>query len=229
MKYLLIVLLPLLSICDQACAQKDSSTTSVIVPIALSISGTVLHIEDQLKRDIQTEISDHLSTPSLTIDDYLQYIPSIQQLIYHLDSRSVDRRYHLRQYTLSTMGAIGVTYAMKSVISATRPRGGGRSFPSGHTTFAFSTAECMYQIYREDRPLLAYLSYLPAVSVGVFRVTRGEHWVSDVLMGAGLGMLITRLTYILLPDEKQTDRTDTTLQNLHIGMSGDGFSLRYSF
>lgn len=57
------------------------------------------------------------------------------------------------------------------------------SFFSGHTTLAFQTiggAKLQVSI-----PL--------AASTGALRVAAGKHWVSDVLMGAGVGLLTSRI------------------------------------
>ena len=41
--------------------------------------------------------------------------------------------------------------------------------------------------------------YAIATGVGVMRVYNNRHWVSDVLAGAGLGILSTSLMYWLAP------------------------------
>jgi undecaprenyl-diphosphatase len=60
------------------------------------------------------------------------------------------------------------------------------SFPSGHTAGSFAAATALAAFYPEDRPLLL----LFASAVGVSRVYLGHHFLSDVLIGAGLGALI---------------------------------------
>jgi membrane-associated phospholipid phosphatase len=40
--------------------------------------------------------------------------------------------------------------------------------------------------------------YTIATGVGVMRVLNNKHWASDVLAGAGFGILSTELTYFLL-------------------------------
>ena len=46
---------------------------------------------------------------------------------------------------------------------------------------------------------LAYSGYLFATTTGVFRVLNNKHWVGDVLVGAGIGILVTDLVYRFEP------------------------------
>lgn len=67
----------------------------------------------------------------------------------------------------------------------------GSSFPSGHTTAAFSAATVYAMEYR-DRPLIPILAYSAATLIGVSRITENKHWATDVLTGAALGYLTGR-------------------------------------
>jgi membrane-associated phospholipid phosphatase len=62
------------------------------------------------------------------------------------------------------------------------------SFPSGHTTAAFSAATVYAMEYR-SRPWVPILSYSAATLIGLSRVTENKHWLTDVLTGAALGFL----------------------------------------
>jgi membrane-associated phospholipid phosphatase len=60
------------------------------------------------------------------------------------------------------------------------------SFPSGHTTFAFAAASA---IHGETRARwVPWVVYPAAASVGWSRVRENEHWLSDVVAGAALGL-----------------------------------------
>jgi len=60
------------------------------------------------------------------------------------------------------------------------------SFPSGHSTTAFAVAVSVGCFYPEIRPALLVL----AGNVAVSRVVVGMHFVSDVLVGSGMGALL---------------------------------------
>jgi membrane-associated phospholipid phosphatase len=62
------------------------------------------------------------------------------------------------------------------------------SFPSGHTTAAFSAAT-VFALEYKDRPWVPILAYSAASLIGLSRMTENKHWATDVLVGAALGYL----------------------------------------
>jgi undecaprenyl-diphosphatase len=60
------------------------------------------------------------------------------------------------------------------------------SFPSGHSTTAFAVALSLGSFYPEIMPLLLVL----AANVAVSRVVVGMHYLTDVLVGSGMGALL---------------------------------------
>lgn len=66
------------------------------------------------------------------------------------------------------------------------------SFPSGHTSTAFSIATIFAKQYSNKKWVPA-VSYGLASMVGVTRVIENRHWASDVLAGAALGYLCGNL------------------------------------
>ena len=64
-----------------------------------------------------------------------------------------------------------------------------RSFPSGHTSWSFTTATVMAEMY-DDKPWVKYAGYTTASLIGVARISDDSHWASDVLFGAVKGYLI---------------------------------------
>ena len=71
-----------------------------------------------------------------------------------------------------------------------------RSFFSGHTTIAFTSAVFLSKVYSDIYPGSKYIPYvwggslLVATSVGLLRIFSGKHFPSDVLTGAAFGSLI---------------------------------------
>lgn len=70
------------------------------------------------------------------------------------------------------------------------------SWPSGHTATAFVGATILHKEYGLTRsPWYSIAGYSLATATGVMRVLNNRHWVSDVLSGAGIGILSTELAY----------------------------------
>jgi membrane-associated phospholipid phosphatase len=94
------------------------------------------------------------------------------------------------------------------------------SFPSGHSTMAFSLATVVALQYRHTTwvPVLAYTI---AAGVGLTRVTMDRHWMSDVVVGAVIGHLVARLVV----------RSHTRRQRLVpvLGCSGRGITLGFHY
>jgi len=65
------------------------------------------------------------------------------------------------------------------------------SFPSGHTTAAFSVATVFAMEYK-DKPWVPIIAYSGATLIGLSRITENKHWISDVFAGAALGYLSGR-------------------------------------
>lgn len=133
------------------------------------------------------------------IDNYTQFAPAI--LAAGLNFAGVEGRSdHLRFLTSSAM-AYGIMAAIVNPIKYTakemRPDGSTRnSWPSGHTATAFVSATILHKEYGLTRsPWYSVAGYGIATATGVMRVLNNRHWVSDVLSGAGIGIISTELAY----------------------------------
>jgi membrane-associated phospholipid phosphatase len=65
------------------------------------------------------------------------------------------------------------------------------SFPSGHSATAFAAASTLSYFYPVGA--VPYIAYSLATVVAVSRVMEETHWVSDCVLGAGIGYLSTML------------------------------------
>jgi membrane-associated phospholipid phosphatase len=82
------------------------------------------------------------------------------------------------------------TSILKYSVQRTRPDESNRlSFPSGHTSTAFSLATVANQHYGWKVGVPAYLL---ASGIGLSRIEKDKHYLSDVLAGATLGVIVGR-------------------------------------
>ena len=81
---------------------------------------------------------------------------------------------------------LAVTFTLKYSISEKRPNGGHESFPSGHTSISFSSAEFLRKRYGWEYGVPAYAL---AAFVGYSRVEAHQHHPHDVVAGAAIGVL----------------------------------------
>jgi membrane-associated phospholipid phosphatase len=88
----------------------------------------------------------------------------------------------------------------KFAAERTRPDGSNDfSFPSGHTASAFATATVLQEHFGWKAGLPAYAF---AGFVGASRMASNKHYLSDVLVGAGIGIAAGRTVTIRLGGEK---------------------------
>lgn len=94
--------------------------------------------------------------------------------------------------------SVGITEGMKNTLRETRPDGtDNRSFPSGHSSFAFVSASILSREYGYISPWITVGGYTAATATQILRVQHDRHWVNDVCVGAGVGMISTNLAYYL--------------------------------
>jgi membrane-associated phospholipid phosphatase len=89
------------------------------------------------------------------------------------------------QFGESAALTLGATYGLKYAIKEERPNGGSHSFPSAHTSVAFSSAEFMRKRYGWEYGIPAYAT---ALFVAYSRVEARQHHTHDVIAGAAIGI-----------------------------------------
>jgi len=170
-----------------------------IVP-AMLISGGIIIESFNVKEKIQG----WFPRTHTTIDDYLRDVPVGELYTYDIFSRKHRNNiFNQTKYLIISRLATGyITQLIKEMTNNTRPNGGSLSFPSGHTSIAFANATVLYNETIDYNPFVAYSGYMFATATGILRITNNRHWVSDVLTGAGIGMLVTNLVYYIEPFKK---------------------------
>ena len=84
-----------------------------------------------------------------------------------------------------------------------KPAGSNASFPSGHTTTAFAAAEVLAEQY--PRWWVTVPAYGAASAVGFSRLRANQHWLSDVVAGAAVG-ISTEPSSSLVPALRRENR-----------------------
>ena len=131
-------------------------------------------------------------------DDYLQFAP--MALTYAFDAMGMKCKNDVLNRTVLALKShllmTAIVTSAKLIINNERPdKTGNNSFPSGHTAQAFVAATFMSEELGQRYKWTPYVAYTIASSVGVLRVMNNKHYVSDVLVGAGVGILATKLVY----------------------------------
>ncbi|TCD01837.1 phosphatase PAP2 family protein [Pedobacter psychroterrae] len=139
-------------------------------------------------------------------DNYLQFAPAA--VVFGLHLAGVKTRHRIGDavgiYLMSIAIMTGSVTAMKHITKRERPdHSVFNSFPSGHTATVFASAEFLKQEYGEQYPWLEYAGYAVATTTGALRMYNNRHWLSDVVAGAGFGILSTKLSYILYPQVRK--------------------------
>ena len=172
-----------------------------IVPLSLIGIGLIVNnsqFEKNLETDLRNSVGNDYQTP---IDDYLLFVPIVQ--MYAADAFGMKAKNDWFDQTkyliISNVVSTGISELLKATITKTRPDGDPYSFPSGHSTIAFTNAAVLQNEFQETSTVYAYSGYAFAATTGVFRMLNNKHYVSDVLVGAGIGILVTQLVYHFEP------------------------------
>lgn len=136
----------------------------------------------------------------------MQYAPAAA--VYALNLSGVKGKHNLVDATGIYAISFGLmkasTLMVKSATGRLRPDGSTNdSFPSGHTATSFAAAEFLKQEYKDVSPWIGYAGYAVAGTTGIFRLYNNRHWVSDVVAGAGFGIVSTKLSYLVYPALKK--------------------------
>ena len=131
-------------------------------------------------------------------DDYIQYLPIATKYIMKV-SGVKGRSSWGRMITsdlLSVALMVGSVEVLKHTIDSPRPnREDNHSFPSGHTATAFMAATLLNKEYGHLTPWIPVASYTVASLTAMGRQFNSEHWVSDLFVGAGIGIVSAELGY----------------------------------
>ena len=193
----------------QMAVRRDTSAfrpSQLIAPGVLMGSGLLIHTlgHDAIDVPVNRWFQDkwRAGGPERNFDNYIQYAPMVMDLGLGLLGAKAEHAFVDRVIEAALGSAcLGiVSWTMKEVINSPRPNGAdNRSFPSGHSDWVFLGAELVRMEYGWGWGAGAYAI---ATTVAVMRNYNNWHWMSDCLMGAGLGILMAHAGRWLLEPTK---------------------------
>ena len=170
------------------------------------------------------------------LDNYTQMAPAA--ILLGLKAAGVPSRSSWGRMLVSDAISIalmtGVVQGLKHTTDVARPDGTNKqSFPSGHTATAFMTATMLSKEYGHISPWVSVGAYSVATATGLMRMANNKHWLSDVMVGAGIGILSTEFGYWIadafmkdkglnireLQEEERLGRNNPSFLGLYMGFN----------
>ena len=218
--------------------ERRQKLKSLILPASLITYGFISLGNDKLKsldNTIKEEIWTENPHNPVKFDNYLQYAPAAA--VYTLNAMGIKGKNNFRDRTfiyLLSNSIMGVTVqSLKAITKVQRPDGfGTNAFPSGHTATAFVAAEFLRQEYKDVSPWYGVGGYAAAITTAYFRMYNNRHWFRDLLPGAGIGIISTKVAYWIYPAIKRKlfkDKPMNAMVMPYYQDGGGGISFVYSF
>lgn len=170
------------------------------IPVGLVVAGLLANPSHpkSFKNKIVEQRNENMPNFRTCVDNYLQYSP--YAIAYGLDAFGVksktdilNRSVILLKGQLLMMSTVKI---LKRNTDMLRPDGSNYySFPSGHTAQAFAAATFLSEEYKDRFPWMPAAAYGLAGTVGMLRMANNKHYISDVLAGAGIGILTMKVAY----------------------------------
>lgn len=220
-------------------AQQDSNRVhyrNLIAPSVLIVygsAGTYTDVGKQANRYFQSVL--HTPGNRTYVDDYLALAPAA--VVYGLNIFGIQGKHNFKDRTIllgtSYITLLPIVYGTKAITCVLRPDGSEyTSFPSGHTAFAFASAEFLRQEYKHKSPWYGIAGYTMATATAGLRMYNNKHWMTDVAAGAGLGILSTQVAYWIHPWVKRKvltkiNSTATLLPQISTEQIGIVFQARF--
>ncbi|MEP7265056.1 MAG: phosphatase PAP2 family protein [Bacteroidota bacterium] len=175
-----------------------------VVPGALILIGTSITLDEDADGffldnfEVREERNENFVNFSNKTDDYLQHVPSAAVFI--LDAFGVKPKTKIPDqiaiFVKSELLMSGLVLSLKKIVGEGRPDSGRKnSFPSGHTAQAFMAASFLSHEFGYRSNWYTIGAYTLATTVGTMRVLNNRHWISDIIAGAGFGILSTNVVY----------------------------------
>ena len=210
----------------------------LVMPGTLVVAGTagLFSPVSEWKVDVRDRVREY-ALERTAADDYIQYVPVAMAVAGDWIGAEAQHDFLDRVVLVGTsyvmMAAVvnGLKYTVVSVrpgkydevylqnnpnnlTSQNAPKT-FNSFPSGHAATAFMGAELVRLEYGAESPWIGVAAYAVASGTSIMRVWNEKHWFTDVLAGAGMGMLSARVGWWLLPGVSRVARNVLGLDATH--------------
>ena len=186
----------------------------LVIPFSMKLNGIDSIMTEKIS-STKNDFNDGLSSVFMLFGD--KYFMGSVFAGSYITSIIIDDSVLRKVSLLSIKSAVistAVTYSLKLLIHRHRPNETEDpyvtdeasfdlehlSFPSGHTTLAFSTAKIINECYPEKK-YLPYITYSVASLTALSRVYDKEHWATDVLVGAAIGYFTASIIMNIYSDK----------------------------
>lgn len=175
--------------------EKKRVFKATYIGVPLIAGGLIEKSQDKKFRRLRNDFMPNFRNKT---DDYIQYLPAA--VMVGMKAAGVESRSSWGRMLLSDAFSValltGATQGLKAMAKVERPNGSDRhSFPSGHTATAFMTATMLSKEYGYKSPWISVGAYSVATATGLMRIANNKHWLSDVMVGAGVGIIATEFGY----------------------------------
>ena len=195
---------------------RDSVTLkSFIAPAALLGGGSAIKIfaHDSFDAAVRETVQGiRPEGRAIAADEYLRFLPFAMgaALAFAVPDAGWGRRGELLLQTgTALVCTAALTKGLKLIVDSPRPDASdSNSFPSGHCALAFAGAEL---VRIQHGWAWGSAADVCAIAVAGMRLYNDAHWFSDVLAGAGTGILCAQLSRLILPLEKRLLKMDLAL------------------
>ena len=175
--------------------------SALILPGTLLLYGAlkpVINAIPELDNNVMASIQQNHPGFHTNAADFIMWVPSAS--VYAMDALHVKTEHNFREHLIIEAASViitgGIGYGMGFLSRKIKVNNTNNTkFPSGHTANAFRGAEIVHQELKNTHPAWSYSGYLVATGVGMLRIYGKEHLLTEVIAGAGLGILSTKLTY----------------------------------
>jgi membrane-associated phospholipid phosphatase len=212
---------------------KSKLFKAVAIPTVLITYGAITAQGDAgINHDARTFVQKQFRPVNTMIDNTVIFLPYLELgavALAGVESRN-DRINTLLIIAKGEAIMLASTFAVKYLAHEQRPDGSDNlSFPSGHTAQAFLAASIVHTEFRDKSQWYGVGAYTIATSVAALRMINNKHWQSDVVAGAGFGILSAHLAYLSHRNRwgRKSIGRDVSMTPAYFGSGASGVSLSW--